>query len=568
MRYACIARYRGDFPVRLMCRVLCVSSSGYYAWQRRAPSARARRDQALRLKVRVVHAKSRRRYGAPRVHAELKAQGERVARGLGFSPSRARSDAIGEKGHGTKIYLRSERVLVKTQCADGSAHESLCEFPMRALHQERLHSPRIREIEQPLGHSGTYIRIEGYNNNERSRFIQGIVKDYILWFTKVGSVERAFGIETHAGFSVHLCCLDRDDFEEIAFGHVFPDESPDIEHLFQQYGSDAADYYVNRYLSEDRLERHPEVQYQAIISVEGDRIKRRYNPMIRDRGRRATGRYKVADRYGIWLCKDFIPVMRVNEWITGFGSGSNAFVLLHGFINCQSLSLTANRGSISNTDPLLLDEIRETVQRLLDDVDADLNKKELYTLLQWQHEERTLGQEQAEFARRVKSITRRKVLLVNGQTILEPSNESELFGTLMRVYAQKPELFEFDPLDYNTTRGIDIIARNRSDNRIADSEHWYIELKFLLKPELNHAFRHIRVICCWDFDPAIREGSEFHCVEEADVRTLEVSRDDACTRYFLNSPRRQVKIEILRLREFLKQRLGVEAVAQTRITAK
>ena len=80
MRYACIACYRGDFPVRLMCRVLCVSSSGYYAWQLRAPSARARRDQALRLKVRVVHAKSRRRYGAPRVHAELKAQGERVAR--------------------------------------------------------------------------------------------------------------------------------------------------------------------------------------------------------------------------------------------------------------------------------------------------------------------------------------------------------------------------------------------------------------------------------------------------------------------------------------------------------
>ncbi len=80
MKYACIARHRGEFPVRLMCRVLAVSPAGFYAAQRRRLSARAQRDQALRLKVRVVHAQSRRRYGAPRVHAELRAQGERVAK--------------------------------------------------------------------------------------------------------------------------------------------------------------------------------------------------------------------------------------------------------------------------------------------------------------------------------------------------------------------------------------------------------------------------------------------------------------------------------------------------------
>lgn len=80
MKYACIARHRREFPVRLMCRVLAVSPAGFYAAQRRAPSARAQRDQALRLKVREAHRKSRRRYGAPRVHAELTAQGEAVGR--------------------------------------------------------------------------------------------------------------------------------------------------------------------------------------------------------------------------------------------------------------------------------------------------------------------------------------------------------------------------------------------------------------------------------------------------------------------------------------------------------
>jgi transposase InsO family protein len=80
VKYACITRHRGEFPVRLMCRVLAVSVSGFYAAQGRAPSARAQRDQVLRLKVRAAHRQSRRRYGAPRVHGELTTQGERVAK--------------------------------------------------------------------------------------------------------------------------------------------------------------------------------------------------------------------------------------------------------------------------------------------------------------------------------------------------------------------------------------------------------------------------------------------------------------------------------------------------------
>ena len=80
MKYACIARHRGEFPVRLMCRVLSVSESGFYAAQQREPSERARRDQALLVQVRTAHRRSRRRYGAPRVHRELVAQGERVGK--------------------------------------------------------------------------------------------------------------------------------------------------------------------------------------------------------------------------------------------------------------------------------------------------------------------------------------------------------------------------------------------------------------------------------------------------------------------------------------------------------
>lgn len=79
-QYAVIAAHRDEYPVTLMCAALELSPSGFYAAQRRAPSARTTADEALRVQVRTAHTKSRRTYGAPRVHQELRAQGTRVAK--------------------------------------------------------------------------------------------------------------------------------------------------------------------------------------------------------------------------------------------------------------------------------------------------------------------------------------------------------------------------------------------------------------------------------------------------------------------------------------------------------
>ena len=75
MRYSCIDRRRITFPVRLMCRSLSVSASGYYAWRVRAESERCRYDRELTRVIRRIHAESDGTYGSPRIHAELKAEG-------------------------------------------------------------------------------------------------------------------------------------------------------------------------------------------------------------------------------------------------------------------------------------------------------------------------------------------------------------------------------------------------------------------------------------------------------------------------------------------------------------
>jgi histidine kinase/DNA gyrase B/HSP90-like ATPase len=478
--------------------------------------------------------------------------------GLGFSQSRHDPTKIGEKGHGTKIFLRSEKVIVRTQTAD-EAFESECDRPMRALSQGKAHEPRIRAIPRFQDHTGTDIKVIRYNQNQRSRFVQEEVKDYIYWFTKFGSVEWLFDHDKLKDFRLYLKCLDKTQYEELAFGHPFPQPNCEIENLFNEHGAAAANLYVKRFLwKQERLEKSPEVTFDMVLSVEGDTAKRAYNPQLRDR-RRQGGQYRVLDRYGLWLCKDHIPVQRVNDWISGFGSGSNAFTLLHGFVNCQHLKLTANRGSIANTEPEILEELKKAASKFVQEVDAELGKNGIYTLFDWQSEERTLAQEKTDFNVRCKSIARRRVATHKGHTFLEPRNESELFGLFMRVYALEEQLFAFEPLDYNTTRGIDIIARNKSGKTGAESDLWYVELKYLLKTNLNHSFKHLRWLLCWDFDKGIDQDSEFgSTVQENDIRKLQTATADGNTLYFLNSPTSAVRVQVIRLQEFLRQHLGME----------
>lgn len=80
MRYVFIEKHRSEYRVVTMCRVLKASKAGFYAWLKRTPSERDRRDAALTEKVVAIHAKSKKSYGAPRVHAKLRTDGERCSR--------------------------------------------------------------------------------------------------------------------------------------------------------------------------------------------------------------------------------------------------------------------------------------------------------------------------------------------------------------------------------------------------------------------------------------------------------------------------------------------------------
>ena len=81
MRFAFIEQHASTYPVRLMCRVLTVSPSGYYAWRTRPESPRAVANRQLVAEIRRIEVRHRGRYGSPRMHAALRAEGHRCSRG-------------------------------------------------------------------------------------------------------------------------------------------------------------------------------------------------------------------------------------------------------------------------------------------------------------------------------------------------------------------------------------------------------------------------------------------------------------------------------------------------------
>ncbi len=79
-RYQFIAAHRQIYPVQRMCAVLGVGSSGFYDWLRREPSQRQQANEALGVRIRAIHDRSRQTYGYLRVHAELRQAGEVVGK--------------------------------------------------------------------------------------------------------------------------------------------------------------------------------------------------------------------------------------------------------------------------------------------------------------------------------------------------------------------------------------------------------------------------------------------------------------------------------------------------------
>ena len=476
---------------------------------------------------------------------------------LGNSTSRERGDAIGEKGHGTKIYYKSSRIEVVT-CMQGKTLRALVANPYESLAGGL--KPQIEVTSRPteIGEHGTDIYVDDYNHSIRDRFTHSCLKDYILWFTKMGSIELQFDIKRHDKVKLLLQGIDAQEPESIDFGHVFPGESGDLSKLLDEFGADAPARFVRRWKHSGKLKNFPDISWEAIFYLEGDEAKRASNPMIRGRGRPLqTGMYSVQERYGLWLCKDYIPIQRMNEWVTIKGS---EFTRFHAFVNCQAFRLTANRGSIMNTPPAVLEDVqREVTDFYRDKIAGGAD----FTDLEWLEGQAAAyinaEKDLKDFEKRVQRLSKRKMARYQNQTFLEPENEIGVLALVTALSALDPNALPFRILDYTTYRGNDALATfSTADLPLEKLNIGYLEFKFVLQGTFNHLFQHLRGIVCWE--AAVRDGDEVVDVGD-NRRVMKIvpanSAKKERSRYFLEDLRKPLKIEVFVLKDYLTEQLGI-----------
>ena len=473
---------------------------------------------------------------------------------LGNSSSRNNPEAIGEKGHGTKVYFNSSRIDLESRC-NGTRLCAILEEPRKTLYDGDI--PIVRWSATPdNGPSYTRIVITGYNNNRRNLFTHEILRDHILWFTKFGSIERQFGHDRYDGVELVLQGLNRSEPQTLTFGHVFPDPSPDIHVLFEEHLVDAPHLYCERVVRKGHLSTFPEIEYQAVFFIDGRWVKYQYNPMLRRRGYSAPeGAYLVQERYGLWLCKDFIPIQRKNEWITTKGS---EYTKLHAFVNCQHLHLTANRGSADNTPAEYLQALEGEVRKLYEEIIAG----DTWHDMRWLESEadafRTERLEKAEFKRRTQKIKRAKVAEVGGYELVAPERESGVYALLLQLSILRPELFPFTMLDYDTHAGLDVLVKGDDTTPIHQSKLFYVELKYYLTKDFNHSFENLHSIVCWNTnmvkDDVVRDVGK----KERKLAIAVPRAEGERTRYYLDDPRSAHRIEVYVLEVLLKEVLRLE----------
>jgi hypothetical protein len=472
---------------------------------------------------------------------------------LGFSTRRIHdargfktSGAIGEKGHGTKIYFNSRTIEVRTR-KDGQLISADMQEPRRQL--QRGDMPIVNFVIEPTtAENGTQITVRGYNSNLQGGFGHEALKDYILWFTKFGSCELELGKKTFQNVVLHLAGLGHveSDPDRLAFGHRFAPENTNLTILKKSDKVAPLDFYVARWVFPAiPVDGKPGSVIDIVFSLEGDQAKRHINPMLHEKWQTwAEGEYNVEERYGFWVCKDFIPIDRRNNWV----AERSEWTKFHAFVNSQDFRLTANRSSIDNTPAPDLKCIQQTVTRVFKErIEPDDKYRKYLEELERQQLYKNAEAEEKDFNRRKKAAMAQRVATYEGRTLIAPRQEGGVFSLVMQLLAIDPYLFDFTVVDYDTAFGYDLLVTQDTALDLNRAALRFVEMKHELRREFSHSFSKLAAVICWDTKLANEDTVEDLTGAKRTMKITSPRGDESLeyTKYMLVSDTAGHNIEVL-----------------------
>ncbi len=492
-------------------------------------------------------------------------------------PGRRARRMSGYKGHGTKIFFNSDELEVLShdggspvRCRILGARGELSEgaLPEAEIQEISLEELRKQREEWNLSEletgRGTAIRVVGYHHNSKSGLEHGLLRDYIKWFTRWGSWEpklctvaevKREEVEDLKACKLYLRGLGRegmpDQDEEVPFGHAFPDQDcTDIRKLRTKDEGDPLRFYVRTWaFANVPLQRNPDKRVDFLFALEGDGARREYNSMLRRQGKpRRAGDYLSEERYGLWLGRDFVPIQRFNSWV----AEKSEYTRMHAFVNAQDLALTANRGSVENTELELMEDIRESVQKLFQEriqTHADYARFEDELLAVERH--RHAKREGEDYKRRLKKLESKEVAFIDSKAFYSPTSETDLIALVAGVQACLPNVLPFVVREYDSHFGFDgLAARNRS-LAINESQHLFVEFKLDLRKEFNHSFERLDAIICWR--ASVKDGEEVMDLSGNRGTYKITPRLDGTKARFVVVPNSGRNVEVIVFRELMKE---------------
>ena len=377
--------------------------------------------------------------------------------------------SIGSKGHGTKIYYKSEGIRVDTW-KDGTHIRAESEVPPWATLQKK-EVPTYRYDKDIEDGIGTQIRIDGFIAQQKEFKVLDTLIEYIRWYTVLGSFGGYF--DDTRTMEVRITPAGSYSTVNVPFGFTFPDESTNLE----DSTSEICKIFGPETIECGRTDSGKILEVQFVGALLGESL-----------------RSVVPDTYndmGLWLCTDFIRIERDNQILEDIFGGQYYYRNMLLFANCQEFDLTANRNNIRRNDQefdIAMTGIQEMCRRIWED---EFTKS--YFFAKKREEERASKQEkQRMVAQHVVRKDREREERINRYkarpglewaglpraVVKEPSNEAETALLLQAMISSGHPGIDFVIGDYNTSRGVDMVIETSAKQ--VDNVQW-AEIVYLLE---------------------------------------------------------------------------------------
>jgi hypothetical protein len=323
-----------------------------------------------------------------------------------------KTDSIGYKGHGTKIFYKSDHIEVTTAC-DGTSYRAVMEEPWAKLNRKELPKYDVSKTDVRKGNTGTRIKITNFRSGhgfDPESLTYNKIHHYLKWKTIAGSTAHYFDSHEHREMDI---TVELDD--EIDDTREKLETTNRLEFPEEQLAPGENEFPAER-MCKHYSAREIEIPYDGgtttlqLVGMVGGKATRNELPTY--------GRHSA--QFGIWFAKDHIKVERLNEAI----SHDNEFIHFFFVANCQDIELSANRETIRNKASPVYQALREEVEHYLSKVSQDpWFKNYLQVRKAGEHRRRTKSQRL--------SLSQRRERIEDTQ--FTPRNRAELLLAVQRA---------------------------------------------------------------------------------------------------------------------------------------